>query len=178
MKSTSFFLAALLFSLPAAQGARVLDHASPTQGNLGTGGGAYPVMTPNGRFVAFQSPSSFLLPTGEDTNGSSDIFVFDRSNQTIERVSVRSDGSQQTGNSQNPSISEDGRYVCFISEAALDASDTNGFSDACVHDRRRRLPLLGDPRSPGARTRRPSALNQAEFFSMNSRTAFASASRG
>lgn len=135
MKSTSFFLAALLFSLPAAQAARVLDHASPTQGNLGTGGGAYPVMTPDGRFVVFQSPSSFLLPTGEDTNGSSDIFVFDRSNQTIERVSVRSDGSQQTGNSQNPSISEDGRYVCFISEAALEVSDTNGFSDAYVHDR-------------------------------------------
>ncbi len=134
MKTLPILLAALAFAGPV-YGDRVLEHVSVTTGSAGTGGGLQPAMTPDGRFVAFQSPSSFILPAGQDTNGSSDIFVYDRSNQSVERVSVRSDGSQQSGNSEFPTISEDGRYVCFISAAPLEASDTNGFVDVYVHDR-------------------------------------------
>ena len=52
------------------------------------------------------------------------------------RVSVASDGSQANSYSYSASISADGRYVAFTSEASnLAAGDTNGRDDIFVHDR-------------------------------------------
>lgn len=53
----------------------------------------------------------------------------------IERVSIASDGSQADGDSEEPSISSDGRIVAFISDATnLVPGDTNGVPDVFVHD--------------------------------------------
>ena len=49
----------------------------------------------DGRYVAFSSAASNLVPG--DTNGVDDIFVYDRQTDTIERVSVASDGTQGNG---------------------------------------------------------------------------------
>src|SRR5919198_1762863 len=76
----------------------------------------------DGRYVAFASLSDNLVPG--DTNGSSDIFVRDRVTGTTERVSVSSAGREGNANSgllngmAGPSISADGRYVVFDSEAS------------------------------------------------------------
>jgi len=52
------------------------------------------------------------------------------------RVSVASDGTQSNHDSYNPSISADGRFVAFESEATnLVSGDTNNFRDIFVHDR-------------------------------------------
>ena len=73
----------------------------------------------------FQSDASNLVPG--DTNGKTDIFVYDRQADTIERVSLASDGTQGNGISSYPSISADGRYVAFQSYASnLVPGDTNG----------------------------------------------------
>jgi hypothetical protein len=49
------------------------------------------------------------------------------------RVSVASDGTQSNHDSYNPSISADGRYVAFESEATnLVSGDTNNFRDIFV----------------------------------------------
>jgi Tol biopolymer transport system component len=54
---------------------------------------------------------------------------------TITRVSVDSDGTQSDGFSYYPSLSADGRYVAFVSDASnLVSGDTNGDSDVFVHD--------------------------------------------
>ena len=54
----------------------------------------------------------------------------------LERVSVLSGGSQSNGDSEDPSISSDGRFVAFLSEASnLVVDDTNGMDDIFVHDR-------------------------------------------
>jgi Tol biopolymer transport system component len=55
---------------------------------------------------------------------------------TTTRVSVASDGSQGDGASFGGiSISADGRFVAFISDASnLVANDTNGLDDIFVHD--------------------------------------------
>ncbi len=88
----------------------------------------------DGRYVVFISFSTNLVVG--DTNGASDVFVHDRDTDTTERVSVSSAAVQANGASSLPSISSDGRYVAFQSAATnLVASDTNGFSDAFVHDR-------------------------------------------
>ena len=71
-----------------------------------------------------------------DTNGKSDIFVDDRQTHSIERVSLAADGTQGNGESFAPSVSSDGRYVAFYSDASnLVPGDSNGTNDVFVVDR-------------------------------------------
>jgi hypothetical protein len=92
-----------------------------------------PSISGDGRFVAFQTRATNLVPG--DTNASEDIMVHDRISGTTTRVSVNSAGVQGNGNSRFPSISSDGRHVCFLSEATnLVTGDTNGSDDVFVHD--------------------------------------------
>jgi len=98
----------------------------------------------DGRFVAFQSVATNLV--ADDTNGVNDVFVHDRDadNDGIfdepgaiatVRVSVASDGSEGNAFAQFPSISADGRFVAFQSDASnLVANDTT-LRDVFVHDR-------------------------------------------
>ncbi len=93
----------------------------------------------DGRYVAFPSHANNLVPG--DSNNVGDIFVYDRVNRSIERVSIDSSGVQATSASNgfdatHVSISDDGRYVAFDSNANnLVPDDTNGRTDAFVHDR-------------------------------------------
>jgi Tol biopolymer transport system component len=82
----------------------------------------------NGRWIAFESAATNLVP--HDTNGASDVFVFDRLLKTTVRASVSSTGAQAKNRSGTPSISADGRYVAFESTADnLVPDDTNGEPD-------------------------------------------------
>ena len=93
-----------------------------------------PSISADGRFVTFASTASNLVPG--DTNNHKDIFVYDRTTATIERVSVSDTGMQANRESSAPSISADGRYVAFSSWASNLVSDhTNDSSDIFVYDR-------------------------------------------
>jgi Tol biopolymer transport system component len=98
-------------------------------GTLGNGDSRMPAISSDGRFVAFVSFATNLV--SEDTNAQPDVFVYDRQTSETTRVSVASDGTQANGRSGDdffgePSISADGRYVAFASEANnLVAGDTN-----------------------------------------------------
>jgi uncharacterized repeat protein (TIGR01451 family) len=123
----------------AAPGFTELDSVS-SAGVQGDRDSELPAVSADGRFVAFASLSDNLVPG--DTNGAADIFVRDRLTGTTERVSVSSAGAQANGNSGlldgmgGPSISADGRYVAFDSEASnLVKGDTNGAPDIFVRDR-------------------------------------------
>jgi Tol biopolymer transport system component len=88
----------------------------------------------DGRFVAFDSAASNIVPG--DTNNSFDIFVRDTLTNTTTRVSVDSAGNQGNTSSGNPSISADGRFVAFISNASnIVPGDTNDETDIFVRDR-------------------------------------------
>jgi archaellum component FlaF (FlaF/FlaG flagellin family) len=94
----------------------------------------YPTLSADGRYVAFRSWATNLVPG--DTNDSSDIFVYDRQTGEISRVSVSSGGDQTNRDAYSPAISADGRYVVFDSPAAnLVPGDTNHSNDVFVHDR-------------------------------------------
>jgi Tol biopolymer transport system component len=116
---------------------RVSVASDGTQGNGSSGWSAISGMSAisaDGRYVAFSSAASNLVPG--DTNGRHDVFVHDRQTGQTSRVSVASNGTQGNHDSGYPSISADGRYVAFHSEASnLVASDTNGAADIFVHDR-------------------------------------------
>jgi Tol biopolymer transport system component len=100
----------------------------------GNGESSAPVITPNGRFVAFQSIASDLVTT--DANGNWDVFVRDLGSDTITLVSVNVAGTgSANGFSFGPVISDDGRLVAFRSFASdLVADDTNGVEDVFVRD--------------------------------------------
>jgi Tol biopolymer transport system component len=92
-----------------------------------------PSLSESGRYVAFQSYASNLVP--DDTNGCADVFVFDRKNGSIRRVSVSSSGLAGDLYSGEPAISADGRCVAFRSDATnLVPNDTNGCADVFVHE--------------------------------------------
>ena len=99
-----------------------------TDGTQGNRHSRYPSISADGRYVAFQSWASNLV--GSDTNGHGDVFVHDLLTQQTERVSVASDGTQGNDNSEYPSISADGRYVAFTSNASnLVPGDSNSYCD-------------------------------------------------
>jgi hypothetical protein len=90
-------------------------------------------ITPNGRYVVFDAYASNVVPN--DTNGRSDVFMLDRTLNTIKRISLNSSGGQSTGASYAGNISADGRYVTYWSDAADHvAGDTNATMDCFVFD--------------------------------------------
>src|SRR5438477_10465809 len=122
-----------------APGFTELDSVS-SAGVQGNQDSEVPAVSGDGRYVAFASLSDNLVPG--DTNGAVDVFVRDRLSGTTERVSVSSTGVQGNADSGllngmgGPSLSADGRYVAFDSQASnLVKGDTNGAIDVFVHDR-------------------------------------------
>lgn len=93
-----------------------------------------PSISADGMVVAFDSPASNLI--ANDTNGWPDVFVHDRSTGVTERVSVDSSGAESNLDSEQATISADGQFVAFESEAwNLVSNDTNNATDVFIHDR-------------------------------------------
>jgi Tol biopolymer transport system component len=102
------------------------------EGQAGRGSDSVSV-SGDGRYVAFDSIADNLVVG--DTNGKWDVFVRDRQSGSTTRVSVDSAGVQASGDSICPSISADGKYVAFESEARdLVGGDTGGLWDVFVRD--------------------------------------------
>jgi Tol biopolymer transport system component len=96
--------------------------------------GSDPCVSADGRYVAFVSEATNLV--AGDANGVQDVFVRDRQQATTERVSVGSGGTEGNGESVEPAISADGRFVAFKSYAPnLVTGDTNGYQDVFIRDR-------------------------------------------
>jgi probable HAF family extracellular repeat protein len=95
---------------------------------------AAPEISADGRFVVYHSNASNLVYG--DTNGTTDVFIWDRLSSSTSRVSVGSTGGQANGPSTAPSLSNDGRYIAFTSTATnLVGGDTNGAADIFLRDR-------------------------------------------
>ena len=87
-------------------------------GSQANGSSFDPTISDNGRYVVFFSNATNLVPN--DTNGKTDVFVFDLETEEIELVSVSSSGEQANDNPRSEplaDISDDGRYVVFASHA-------------------------------------------------------------
>ena len=124
-----------------------------------------PAISADGRFVAFSSYASNLVPG--DTNGAQDAFVHDRLTGTTSRVSVDSNGEQAQGHfssyDYHPAISADGRYVAFMSLAPnLVAGDTNGKEDIFVYDR-----VTGEPTLVSRHTDKTQGNDRSDFPSIS-----------
>jgi Tol biopolymer transport system component len=104
-------------------------------GGQSDGASTLPSISGGGRYVAFQSDATNLVPG--DSNGFTDVFVRDTKTGKTRRVSVRTGGGQSNEDSGTATISADGRFVVFGSRATnLVNGDTNGFDDIFVRDRK------------------------------------------
>ncbi|HVS00919.1 MAG TPA: hypothetical protein VMW27_30140 [Thermoanaerobaculia bacterium] len=99
------------------------------------------VASDNGRYVAFVSDATNLISGQVDTNGSMDVFLYDRVTQTTVLVSHTSTSAVTTTNgfSYDPAISADGRWVVFVSTSNNQVSgqtgDSGGSEDVFLYDR-------------------------------------------
>ena len=122
------------------------------------GGSFVPALSADGRYAAFYSDASNLVL--RDANAARDVFVRDRQTGETTRVSVDGAGEEANGDSFEPAISSDGRYVAFSSSATnLVAGDMNDANDVFVRDRQTnttsRVSL-----APGGRTRTAAATRR------------------
>lgn len=101
-------------------------------GDSATGASRFPDITPDGRYVVFESEADDLVP--DDKNKARDVFVVDTFNGAIDRVSIASNGEEGEFGSSTGSISDDGRYVAFHSDAQFE-DDANTSSDIYLRDR-------------------------------------------
>ncbi len=109
--------------------------ATGTQSNLEDPNSVF-ALSNNAEYVVFDSVGNNLV--ANDTNARYDVFFRNRiaNPRTTTRISFGTGGAQSNGNSVNPSISSDGRWVVFESDASnLVASDTNGKADIFLWDR-------------------------------------------
>jgi Tol biopolymer transport system component len=105
-----------VFVRDLVRGETALVSVNPA-GRAANGASSDAVMTPDGRYVAFISAASDLVPG--DTNGLPDVFVRDLQAGTTTLVSV---GATRSGSGgievEGPAISVDGRWVAFASTAS------------------------------------------------------------
>jgi Tol biopolymer transport system component len=105
-----------------------------TAGVQGNGDSARPDVSADGRYVAFDSTSTNLVDA-PDHNGSFDVFVRDRETGTTTLVSQTPSGAAGNNDSFGPSISADGRFVAFNSDATdLTRQAVTGARDIFVRD--------------------------------------------
>ncbi len=120
-------------------------------GIIGGNSDSYVVhVTPDGLFVVFDSYSSNLVTN--DVNGTtSDVFIRSRTNRNVELISVNAAGTgSANGDSYNPSISANGRYVTFESYGNnFGPVDGNSLYDVYLRDRQAGSNILCSPNFAG-----------------------------
>lgn len=107
---------------------------SKPAGEEGNSSSYDPEISSDGNVIVFTSQASNLVEN--DTEGNGDIFAYDRTTDTLSRVSVNSSGDGADDDCDHPDVSADGRYVVFQSAATnLVVDDTNEKVDVFRHDR-------------------------------------------
>jgi Tol biopolymer transport system component len=120
----------------------LVSHSTAGPATAGNKSSDFPALSADGRFVAFLSAATDLIPGFVDGNGSisGDVFLYDRATGSTSLVSRSTASPSQggAGDSSSPVLSGDGRFVAFPS-AATDLvaafSDNNaGASDLYLRD--------------------------------------------
>ncbi|HEY5999473.1 MAG TPA: Ig-like domain-containing protein [bacterium] len=124
-----------------------------------------------GRYAVFKSAASTLVDG--DTNGTTDIFRMDLEVGTLVRVSTGSGGAQAYGDSREPVISADGRFVAFTSAATdLVPGDVDGLEDVYVKDLQTGTTVCASTNSSGVRgnnwSRSPSISADGRYVAFES----------
>ena len=114
-----------------AHAAPATSRVSTTSSN-GQASGSQAAISGDGNWVAFVSNSTALTT---NPSGYNQVYRKNLATGVVDLVSANTAGAVSTGNSANPAISKDGRYVAFDTDAAdVVSGDTNGYRDAFIRD--------------------------------------------
>ncbi len=103
-------------------------------GRTGNGRSWSPVISADGHYVCFVSRANDLVQG--DGNWNADVFVYDRWLDSMDRISIDSNGVEANSYSESASMSADGRIIAFCSHASnLVVEDSNSSKDIFLHDR-------------------------------------------
>jgi len=103
-------------------------------GASGDGASVNPRVSSRSPYVVFESAAADLVP--DDDNGLTDVFLHHYQNGTTALISHAPDGGPANGWSRQADVSDDGRFVVFISNATnLVEGGTSGNAHAFVLDR-------------------------------------------
>lgn len=93
-----------------------------------------PRISADGRFIAYHSHATALATN--DNNGEADIFLYEVETRTTRLLSLTPEGTPANGDSSNPVLSADGRFVLFLSHAdnLTAIPDTNRSQDVFLWD--------------------------------------------
>jgi len=128
------WLLPLLIPASTAFGQTLIRASEDAAGVGGNAESRRPAVSADGRYIAFASDASNLV-TG-DSNATDDIFLFDRVTGSIDMITRGVGGVPANGKSDRPTISADGQFVAFYSDATnLISDDTNLKRDIFVYDR-------------------------------------------
>lgn len=140
-----------LFDAPSQRYQRVSVDGRGRQRAAGASFG--PAISADGRYVAFGSTAPLDETTSFHDERTSVVNVYRRDTQmgTTVRISVGAGGSAPNGSSYDPSISADGRYVAFVSNATnlVKGHDGNRAPDVFVRDTVRNVTQLISHRVTG-----------------------------
>jgi Tol biopolymer transport system component len=114
-----------------ASSTTVLASRASQDGPVGAGPSVRPVLSADGRYVAFSSLAKNLDPAAK--NGSQMVYRHDLTARATELVS-RWNGSYGPMNGGDPSISDDGTRIAFTSVEGPAAGDNNATSDVYLRD--------------------------------------------
>ncbi|MGH7131405.1 MAG: GC-type dockerin domain-anchored protein [Phycisphaerales bacterium] len=93
-----------------------------------------PFISDDGRYVVFASDADDIV--SGVSSGVRQIFLYDRTLDTMEHVSRSSVGATANGACSKPFISGNGRYVVFVSSATnLISGDSGALAKIYIHDR-------------------------------------------
>lgn len=107
--------------------------SEPASGGQANGHSQYPAVSADGRYVAYQSRATNIVP--DDTGSMLDIYVYDRISGVTELASAGADGASMAGPAYDAAISGDGRFVAFHTSNAYDSADEGGLQDVYIRDR-------------------------------------------
>lgn len=90
--------------------------------NAYVGNGSHNAISENGDTIVFSSYANNLVPV--DGNNTSDIFVYNKITKQIQLISNNEAGFAANGASTTPSVSADGRYIAYTTEATNLVTDS------------------------------------------------------
>jgi len=123
-----------------ARSTRLISRSAASPTTAGDDASDQSGLSADGRYVVFASLASNLVTGVNDPPASSDVFLFDRvtAGTALVSRSAADPNAAAGGDSLEPAISADGRWVAFSSEApdlVPGAADANQASDVFLWDR-------------------------------------------
>jgi hypothetical protein len=136
------------------------------------GGGSKPSITYDGSRIAFYSHTETLVP--DDNNGLWDIFLWEKDNPKLKRISLTNDHKERNQGSESanrivaPAISGNGQFIVYTTTAGnMVIGDDNNLQDVFVYNINSDSTVIASVNSTGKPGNADSPIEQGEKIAIS-----------